>query len=258
MDNQLIEISACSLLGDRTSQQDSYRYMKKDGKTLAVVCDGMGGMAGGEAASGSAISCIFDRFVADADAITPENTPQWFARVFQEADSVVSSLTDQAGNLLHCGTTIVAVMIQNYQYHWGTVGDSRIYTMQGDKLRTLTRSHNYYMQLDAMVEAGEITSQERAAEGRRGEALISYLGIGDLRLLDTSFEATPLKQGDLVILCSDGIYKSLSEEQIQAILEEGGRNCRIMAERLCLHAIRLAHRKQVRQDNTTVIVIQAD
>ena len=257
MENQFIEISACSLLGDRTSQQDAYRYMTKDDKTLAVVCDGMGGMAGGEAASRTAISCIFDRFVIDAGSITPANTSQWFDKVFREADFVVSSLTDHTGNLMHCGTTVVAVMVQEHAYHWGTVGDSRIYSMRRE-IQTLTRSHNFNLQLDAMVQSGKITLQERAAEGRRGEALISYLGIGGLQLLDTSREPIALVQGDLLVLCSDGIYKSLSEEQIQAILEEGGQDCRLMAERLCSHAIRLAHRKQAKQDNTTAIVIRAE
>lgn len=257
MNNQTLEISTCSLLGDRQSQQDSFRYETINGKTLAVVCDGMGGMAGGEAAAKAAISCIFERFSFDAAMIAPENTAQWFAKVFQEADSIVTSLTDNSGTMLHGGTTVVAVMIQNNVFCWGSVGDSRIYYLQREKLHTLTRSHNYFLQLDELVRTGEITSEEREAEGRRGEALISYLGIGGLQLIDTSMEGISLTRGDVLVLCSDGIYKSLSEDQIQAILEESGRDCNIMSERLCTNAIRIAHLKQNRQDNTTVIVIQA-
>ena len=257
MNKQKLEISTCSLLGDRKTQQDSCRYETKDGKTLAVVCDGMGGMAGGEAAARAAVSCIFERFAFDAEIITPENTAQWFAKVFQEADAVVTSLTDSSGNMLHGGTTVVGVMIQNKAFHWGSVGDSRIYYLQRETLHTLTRSHNYNLQLDELVRTGEITSEEREAEGRRGEALISYLGIGGLQLIDTSIEAVSFIRGDVLVLCSDGIYKSLSEEQIQAILEESGRDCMIMSKRLCSNALRIAHRNQIRQDNTTAIVIQS-
>ena len=257
MNNQKIEISSCSLLGDRKTQQDYSRYETKDGKTLAVVCDGMGGMAGGEASAVSAVSSIFEHFAVDAPMITSGNAPQWFAKVFQDADAIVTSLTDNTGRLLHGGTTIVAVMVENHGFHWGAVGDSRIYYFQRDKLHTLTRSHNYYLQLDELVKAGEITSEERDAEGRRGEALISYLGIGGLQLIDTSSEELPLSRGDVLVLFSDGIYKSLSEDQIQAILEESGRDCRIMAERLCENALRIAHLHQSRQDNTTAIVIQS-
>ena len=244
-------------MGDRKAQQDSCRYEIKGDKTLAVVCDGMGGMAGGEAAARSAVSCIFDCFALDASVINPENTPQWFSRVFQNADSVVASLTDSFGRLMQGGTTVVAVMVENGGFHWGSVGDSRIYYLQREVLRTLTRSHNYFLQLDELVRSGEITAAERDSEGKRGEALISYLGIGGLQLIDTSREIIPLSRGDIVVLCSDGIYKSLSEDQIQAILEESGRDCQIMAKRLCSHAVRIAHLHQKQQDNATAIVIQS-
>ncbi len=255
MEKVSIEVRYCSLYGDRTSQQDSCRYVRQAGKILAAVCDGMGGMAGGEIASKTAISTLFERFDRDHSAISLDNAPLWFGQVFKEADSCVSNLQDSSGAMMNGGSTIVAVYVQDGAFHWGSVGDSRIYHFSKGRLRTLTRSHNYNLKLDEMMRMGQITQQEKDAEGKRGEALISFLGIGNLQLWDTSVSAEALSRGDTIVLCSDGIYKSLNEEQIQAILEESGLDPQLMANRLCSSAVRIAHLNQMKQDNTTVIVI---
>lgn len=257
MDNMTIDVSSCTILGDRSSQQDACRYETCDGKLFAAVCDGMGGMAGGDIAGVTAVSYMFDRFKQDASAITKENSADWFNQIFRGADDVVSNLRDSDGNLMNGGSTVVAVLIQDGTYQWGSVGDSRIYLIRGGVLQTLTRSHNYFLQLDEMARAGTITEEQKQEEARRGEALISYLGMHGLNLLDTGLQAEKLNDGDVLVLVSDGVYKSLTEEQISAIIDESGRSSRLMAERLCSAAKRIGHLNQKKQDNTTVIILQA-
>ena len=79
------------------------------------------------------------------------------------------------------------------------------------------------------------------------------MGIGGLPIIDTSQTPFQMEKDDVVVLCSDGLYKSLDDQQVQAIIEESGGNMQIAAQRLCDEALRLSVSKQ---DNTTVIAVR--
>lgn len=245
----MIQIAGYSIIGDRDSQQDSMRYEKRDNVVLAAVCDGMGGMQGGELASQQAIRTIFQEF---AQVPAPRAIPEWLRNIFIRADADVCRLTDPNGGYLNCGTTVVSAIAIDNQVYWGSVGDSRIYFLNRGRIRSITRMHNYNLRLEEMVRNGSISEEERMRESHRGEALISFLGMGELSLIDVNVEPIVMEAGDVLILCSDGLYKSLDDQQVQAIVEESGENMQIASRRLCEEALRLAVSKQ---DNTTVIAI---
>ena len=247
-----LEIGTYSILGDRSSQQDSFACEREGSILLATVCDGMGGMAGGDQASRVAVRVLADRLHQMVPADLDE-TPGWMSGAVRAADEEVFRLTDEKGNRLYAGSTCVSVMLENNRFHWSCVGDSRIYLKTGAGMRILTRMHNYQMRLDEKLRRGEISQADWKTESQRGEALISYLGIGGIPILDLSREPITLSQDDIIILCSDGLYKSLEDEQIAAVIEESGKNMELAAKRLCSEAYRLSRRKQ---DNTTVIAIR--
>lgn len=246
------DIGQYSILGDRKSQQDAAVFEWNGKSLLAVVCDGMGGMEGGEYASRIGVSALAEMMRCQP----PEGidtAAEWMRRAFMDADSKIAALTNRRGERMNSGSTAVAVVIKENRMQWGSVGDSSIYMMRGEQFELLTRMHNYNLRLDEMVRNGEIDEQERSRQSVRGEALISYLGIGGLPLIDTTKLPITLQEEDIILLCSDGLYKSLDIEQIRVIIEESGGNMDIAAERLCREAYRLAIRKQ---DNTTVIAIR--
>ena len=252
MKEMLPVIARYSIVGDREYQQDLCAYAENGGLLLAVLCDGMGGMEGGEKAAEAGISTMLGLFQSMPPAGIGE-AAAWMRAAFEAADVSVASLRGENGSPMNAGSTAIAVMIEEGRMQWGCVGDSRIYLMRGGVLSTVTRMHNYNLRLDEMLREGVISPEEMERESVRGEALISFLGIGGLPLADTGTEPLPLYPEDVIILCSDGLYKSLDDQQIQAIIEESGGNVELMAKRLADHALRLATGKQ---DNTTVMAVR--
>lgn len=246
-----IKTGLCSIIGDRAYQQDVCECIQMGNRYLAVVCDGMGGMQGGERASAEAIASIQQSFKENWQ-MPLEQIPYWFRDVFLNTNQKIVQLCDENGNLLHAGTTVVAVIIEDNKFYWGAVGDSRIYFLRDESISVITRMHNYHMKIDDMLAKGQLLPYEAEAERNQGEALISFLGIDKLEIMDINLEPIIMLPGDQVVLSSDGLYRSLNEEQVQAIVEESGGNAEIAARRLCSNAFRLAPGKQ---DNTTVVVM---
>ena len=252
MKRQGLDVGMYSVLGERPTQQDAGTFEWNGGMLLAAVCDGMGGMEGGEQASRIGIDTL-RAWMEEQPPSCAQEGAEWMRRAFADADARIASLVNHLGERMYAGSTVVAVLAGEGRMQWGCVGDSRIYLMRNGRMDVLTRMHNYHLRLEEMFQRGEIDREEKDREAVRGEALISYLGIGGLPLIDTARVPIALQPEDVILLCSDGLYKTLDDEQIQVIIEESGENMDIAARRLCQEACRLAVR---RQDNTTVIVVR--
>lgn len=136
--------------------------------------------------------------------------------------------------------------------YWASVGDSRIYIIRGSEMRQVTRDHNYLLRLMERVQAGQLTMQEALAD-RQKEALISFLGIGNVSLMDVTRQPFEMIFGDVVMLCSDGITKTLPDEQIRQIILNDRKPMEEKAEILVSAAVRGNTRSQ---DNTSVAILQ--
>lgn len=244
-----VEIAASTIIGTRKYQQDSYGCVEDAGGCLAVVCDGMGGLEGGEKASGLSIGTILEDYLS-----LPINDYREF--LYNEAvklDELVYNIKDPNGNLLGAGTTIVAVHIQDGRIHWLSVGDSKIYVLRNNEMKCIVREHNYRMILDEMLAAGKITQEQYSIEDVKGDALTSFLGIGNVSLIDISEAPAQLMAGDIILLCSDGVYKSLSDDKIQAVVTDNYFDLQRAADELTDSALRYSGRGQ---DNTTVVLVK--
>lgn len=237
-----------SVLGGRSSQQDSTFCGRKEEDILAVVCDGMGGMNGGEAASAEAVRILAEAFYTR----TIEDVPAFFHQMAGEMDEKVFELRGEDDKPLGAGSTVVAVLIRGSHLYWLSVGDSKVYLYRGGEMLCPVREHNYRMILDQLLKQGQVTEEKYQSELKKGEALVSYLGIGGIRHEDRNVSPFLMEKGDQVLLCSDGLYKSLSEENIREVLRSSGTLYQ-KAERLVREAAAIGGS---RQDNTSVILLR--
>lgn len=251
-----VDAAACSIVGCRKEQQDFAALFQDEGGIAACVCDGMGGLNGGEIASREAAMLFFEDYRSfSTGEITTKLIPEFLKTEAIRLNEKVVGLKTENGKMLNAGSTVVAVVMERQDLYWLSVGDSRLYLLRNGKLRSLTKNHNYQTELEERLQAGSISQDyyEQEIRSKRRNALTSYLGMNTLRKIDLSERPFPLREGDELLLCSDGVYKSLNDQQIQALLKDNRISAAVTTRRIVNMALQMNPRKQ---DNTTAIVIQ--
>ncbi len=244
-----ILVGTDSVLGTRDNQEDAVIFDCEDDCCMAVLCDGMGGLNKGEVASNTAVSTLLEDYKS---AQPIDDYPGFFYNEAVKIDNAVHSLTDDEGERLECGSTMVAVAIDGDRLHWLSVGDSRIYIIRDERIMVVNEEHNYETKLNKLLMAGQIDMEIYSSEIRRGAALTSFIGIGNISLMDINNEPYILEDGDMILLASDGLYRKVSEDIILDILDNSGADLKLAATRLTSKATELSVKSQ---DNTTIALV---
>ena len=239
-------------IGARTDQQDAFGFSDIEdaafvahGGVLAVVADGMGGLEHGAKASQLAVQTLLDVYMRKAPQEPVEDA---LGRALKEANTAVYRLAQHSEGEGRVGTTLAAVVVQGDVLHWVAVGDTRIYLYRNGQLHHLNADHVYARDLVRQVAAGQLTRAEADAHVEH-DALTSFLGLETLPEVDCNLKPFPLRVGDRLLLCSDGLYGSLSEEALCVPL---GEDPMVAAARLkqAVLAQAIAH-----QDNLTAVIL---
>jgi len=212
---------------------------------LYVVADGMGGHDSGEVASALAASTIcsvaHDRLRALSNPST-DNVENVLDEAFQTANNTVKNLADERGSDM--GTTLVAVLtIGSELAMMANVGDSRGYLLRDETLHPVTRDHSL---VQRMVEQGRLTPQE-ARTHPHGNILLRT--VGTERDVQPDIVTIETESYDRLLLCSDGLWGEVEDEDIEAILNQH-EDPRIAVRQL----LRAAHRGGGK-DNITVMLV---
>jgi PPM family protein phosphatase len=241
----------------RSINQDAFAI--KNDLQLWVLADGMGGHAGGEVASQMAVNLI-PHYVeshrpSSQDKIYPEDIRTYehlLVDAIEHANQLIREEAQRTISLKGMGTTVLAVLILS-----GTggrdhalvchAGDSRLYLFRQDHLTLWTRDHTL---MEERLALNLITPDQVATHPLR-HVLTKALGP-DQKVLPTSTTYL-LEAEDLLLFCSDGLTKMLTDEEIQVLLKRTGKE----PERICAECIRTANHLGGR-DNTTVIVVGPD
>ena len=235
----------------REENQDSYGISEIQGEyLLAVVCDGMGGMAGGKLAAKTAVKTYLERFgffyserKAESDVIKSFDIKRIFSNAVYAANTAVCEKSAEE-SLSGMGTTLTSAMIYGSTLYTANVGDSRTYLIHKDEITQLTRDDSYVQEL---LDKGVIDEDEARIHPRRN--LITK-ALGASPEIEPEYNRALLEPGDIVLLCSDGLTNALTDKEILDIVGTGG-DCEEKLTRL----IDVANESNG-DDNVTAVLIK--
>lgn len=246
-----ISIGSAIYQGKRSSQQDSIVVSKVNGDKpiIALLSDGMGGMADGSRASTTCTQGILQDF---NNSLEIDSYPRFLKSEIVKYDGIISDFCDENGKPIRSGATLIACIVDKDNLFWATVGDSHLYIIRDNKIIQVNNDHNFMIDLNKKVKQGLITKQQ-ALEDPHKDSLISFLGMNGVRIMDINEEPFKLKRDDIVIMCSDGLYRTLNDEVIREITRFYKGNIQNVCEKLITAVI---DRDNPTQDNTSVVIIK--
>lgn len=232
-------------IGSRRNQQDTMGTASTSLGFLAVVSDGMGGLSDGEKVSQKAVQGMLQ--AAGKASVSGDENPLFM--MLSEANEQVLKMLGP-NQIYKSGATLLAVLVNNGRFHWAAVGDSRIYLYCAGHLFQINREHIYKQQLIGEAVNKNISFSRVNTDPQR-DRLVSFLGMGELKWVDGSLRPVELKQGDKLLLMSDGIFNTISEGEIIRILESTG-NAADAAARMEQQVLAAGNPKQ---DNFTCVIL---
>jgi serine/threonine protein phosphatase PrpC len=200
----------------RPNNEDDYFLDSKHG--LLAVADGMGGHASGEIASKIAVDVLRDYFQKVSEGNAPligscydenySDATNQLCSAIQLANTAIHEAAKSNPDLHGMGTTMAAILIQGKHLSIAHVGDSRIYLVRAGEIEQLTDDHTLvYEQVKR-----DLISKEEAEQSTIRHVLTRALGIAPF--VDVDLDEMTLAEGDVLILCSDGLSGMISDQDI--------------------------------------------
>lgn len=245
-----ISIGKIHDIGRRDYQQDSFGQtaVLRNTGILAVLADGMGGLSGGERVSQK----IVMEALTFGSTLQANQVPTALPGMVAGINRAVNQMLGPKG-LYTSGSTVVSALITGNALRWISVGDSRVYLYRDGQLSQLSRDHDLLQDWMPDILEGK-RSMAEALRDPDGRKLTSFIGMGELRHVDYNRTPIPLLPGDRVLLMSDGVYGTVSDAEMAAILRDCG-SVQLAASHI---GQRIMGAALPYQDNYTLIVLGYD
>jgi serine/threonine protein phosphatase PrpC len=203
-----VETAQVSLVGNRSDNQDRASVVIGDNRILLTVADGMGGHIGGDVAAEAAIDALVRSFKRLRGGI--HDIGDFMRAGIAEAHEAVVMLGAELAPELRPRTTITLCIVADNCATWAHVGDSRIYLLRDQKVLTRTRDHSA---VEMLVRQGLIKDADVHTHPMRNFVEQCLGGEPELPTITVS-DPFPLMAGDIVLLCSDGLWAPLSDQYL--------------------------------------------
>ena len=197
----------------RTSNEDQVLLAKhpQNNEILAVVCDGMGGAKRGDYASKLAVDMVKEAF-NKGGLIYKLMPKQWLKNTIRSINRCVYDFGDKNEEYAHMGTTLVAALLIGKKILIANVGDSRAYVSTTQGLRQVTIDHTY---VEFLYRTGQISKNDMETHQQKHVLLNA---IGTFPSVNIDVFALEYNE-ETILLCSDGLYNSVGEREIWAVLQ---------------------------------------
>jgi len=200
----------------RDENQDAYGYAEpesdqefaKKGR-LVLVADGMGGYEGGAIASAIAADVIRSTYAASAS----DDPEPALVEALVAAHLAIRNYAREHPQQAKMGTTCTAAVVRDDRLIYGHVGDSRLYLMRAGRITRLTRDMTV---TERMVEQGLLKPEEVSTHPDR-HVLTAAMGVGESVMADFPQDPIVLAPNDILLLCTDGLYDLVSDEEMLAV-----------------------------------------
>lgn len=241
--------------GARPYQEDSFGYSNiidsgivSQKGMLAILSDGMGGLANGK----SVADYVVQTSIAMFEALNPREciSDQLENIAYRINDSICEKYAADGSS--KAGATMVLAYIFKNRIYWITVGDSRLYCYRNGNLLQMNEDHDYKNQLyrEYINEGGSIQEIE---EEPQKDSLVCFIGKSGLPYTDVSLRGYRIQPNDAFVLCSDGVYNGISQEAMKDIL--AGYDAQSASDKIVSEVLGA---RFPGQDNMTVMVIKCE
>jgi len=201
--------------GPRAYNQDRLAYSYSKDALLMVLADGMGGHRHGEVAAQLAVKTLTEAFQRLAMPSLP-SPAKFLTDHIQQVHDMIENLRQEKDYLESPRTTIVAAIIQRNTLYCAHVGDSRLYHFREGHLLFRTEDHSI---VQSLYRKGLISKDEMATHPYRNK-IYNCLGGENVPQIDLS-DKHELQDGDIIMLCTDGIWNVIDDKTIRMILTSG-------------------------------------
>ena len=228
----------------RENNQDAYAVGELPGEVAwAVVCDGMGGAAGGNIASALAVKVISDKITSSYnEKMRDSSIKNLLDSAITAANIEVYDMAYSRPDLKGMGTTVVAVVVRDNVAHIAHAGDSRAYLVNKDGVEQITVDHSLVQNL---VDRGEITKEEAEHHPNKN---VSTRALGVDKRIDVDFSEIYMQENETLVLCTDGLSNCVNNSEMAEDIKDG--QYYAFADRLVKRA-----NKNGGNDNITVVAI---
>lgn len=199
----------------RTVNEDSAAvYTRPEGIILAIIADGMGGHQGGDFASSTAIKVIGEQFMEldSSEFIAEEHWSEWLKEAFFHVNKLIFEHASDNAELKGMGTTLDAALINDRSCLVTHVGDSRVYAINKDGVRQITRDHSY---VNILLDSGEITEEEAAIHPQRNWIMKA---VGSEKHIEPDLYSMELDDETFLLICTDGLSNKVDKGSIYDIV----------------------------------------
>jgi serine/threonine protein phosphatase PrpC len=242
-----IEYAELSLLGDREDNQDRVTVSAAEQAALLVVIDGMGGHSDGSRAADTALKSLLESF---RQTSLPMFDPLGFLHMAlsRAHDDVAKLGNGQIIDTRPRATTAVC-LVQEGAAFWAHIGDSRVYHMRHGKILQRTRDHSH---VELLLREGKITEEELPTHPMRN--FVECCLGGDPAIPEMTVSGRHVLQpGDVLLLCTDGIWANLRDSDIAGFFREDNQELRAWLEALGRRAVQAS---APFSDNSTAAVLR--
>ena len=227
----------------RKENQDTYRIARNGG--VCVVCDGMGGAAGGRIAS----TLAAETYVAELEKIlkpdmTPEQLREASSYAVAMANQAVESRATEDAELANMVTTLVSAIAYEGGAVITNIGDSRAYYITEAGITRITKDHSL---VESMVDHGDITADEARHHPSRN-LITRALGRDTNAACDGYIR--PMEKGDYILLCTDGLVNTVTDQEMLFEIIHG------QGEDTCLSRLMEIAKSQGAPDNVTAVLMR--